>query len=123
MATLAISQQTLRLLRARIASSLSPTPNSGPITPITPPNAGYVDWGFNGTSLDGVSEFFSVRWTGELQIDQTVIYSFRTLSDDGIIAYLDNASIISNPSIHPPLRQWSIAFINSRLPPVSIAIW
>ena len=49
-----------------------------------------------------MSEFFSVRWTGELQIDQTGAYSFRTLSDDGIIAYLDNASIISNPSIHPP---------------------
>jgi hypothetical protein len=49
-----------------------------------------------------VSEFFSVRWTGELQIDQTGTYSFGTLSDDGIIVYLDNASIISNPSIHPP---------------------
>jgi hypothetical protein len=71
--------------------------------PNTPPNAGYVDWGFAGTPLNGVSEFFSVRWTGELQIDQAGTYSFRTLSDDGIIAYLDNASIISNPSIHSPL--------------------
>lgn len=70
--------------------------------PDTPPNAGYADWNFTGTSLDGVSNFFSVRWTGGLQIDQAGTYNFRTLSDDGIIAYLDNVSIISNPSIHPP---------------------
>ena len=70
--------------------------------PKTLPNAGYFDWGFTGTPLNGVSNFFSVHWTGELQIDQTGTYSFRTLSDDGIIVYLDNASIISNPSIHPP---------------------
>jgi len=70
--------------------------------PNTPPNAGYADWNFTGTPLNGVSDLFSVRWTGGLQIDQAGTYNFRTLSDDGIIAYLDNVSIISNPSIHPP---------------------
>jgi len=70
--------------------------------PNTPPNAGYADWNFTGTPLDGVSDFFSVRWIGGLQIDQTGTYNFRTLSDDGIIAALDNVRIISNPSIHPP---------------------
>jgi len=70
--------------------------------PNTLPNAGYVDWGFTGTPLNGVSDFFSVRWTGELQIDETGTYGFRTHSDDGIIVYLDNASIISNPSLHSP---------------------
>ena len=93
MAAQAISHQTPKLLCARIASSLSPTLYSGPIT-LIPPNAGYVDWGFAGTPLNGVSEFFSVRWTGELQIDQAGTYSFRTLSDDGIPPYLDTASII-----------------------------
>ena len=70
--------------------------------PDTPPDAGYADWNFTGTPLDGVSNFFSVHWTGGLQIDQAGTYSFRTLSDDGIIAYLSNVSIISNPSIHSP---------------------
>ena len=70
--------------------------------PNTPPNAGYADWNFTGTPLNGVSDLFSVRWTGGLQIDQAGTYSFRSLSDDGIIAYLDNANIISNPSVHSP---------------------
>ena len=62
----------------------------------------YVNWGFTGTPLNGKSDDFSVRWTGSLQVDTAGTYSFQTVSDDGIIVYLDNSVIISNPSIHAP---------------------
>ena len=52
-----------------------------------------VNWNFTGTPLDGVPDRFSVRWTGSLQVDTAGTYSFQTLSDDGIIAYLDNAVV------------------------------
>ena len=62
----------------------------------------YVNWNFTGTPLNGVTDEFSVRWTGSLQVDTAGTYSFQTLSDDGIIVYLDNSVIISNPTIHAP---------------------
>jgi hypothetical protein len=60
----------------------------------------YSDWDFTGTPLDGVTDDFSVRWTGSLQVDTDGTYSFQTVSDDGIIVYLDNTVIISNPTEH-----------------------
>jgi hypothetical protein len=53
-----------------------------------------VNWDFTGTPLDGVTDDYSVRWTGSLQVDTAGTYSFQTVSDDGIIAYLDNAVVI-----------------------------
>ncbi len=61
-----------------------------------------VNWNFTGTPLNEVTDNFSVRWTGSLQVDTAGTYSFQTVSDDGIIAYLDNAVIISNPTEHAP---------------------
>ena len=60
----------------------------------------YVNWDFTGTPLDGVTDDYSVRWTGGLQVDTAGTYSFQTVSDDGIIVYLDNAEVISNPTEH-----------------------
>ena len=60
----------------------------------------FVNWDFTGTPLDGVTDNFSVRWTGSLQVDTAGTYGFTTFSDDGIIAYLDNTVIISNPTEH-----------------------
>jgi hypothetical protein len=56
-----------------------------------------VNWNFTGTPLDGVTDRFSVRWKGLLQVDTAGTYSFKTVSDDGIIVYLDDAVVISNP--------------------------
>lgn len=60
-----------------------------------------VNWDFTGTPLDGVTDDYSVRWTGSLQVDTAGTYSFQTVSDDGIIVYLDEV-IISNPTEHAP---------------------
>ena len=64
--------------------------------------APYFNWGFTGTPLNGKVDDFSVRWTGSLQVDTAGTYSFQTVSDDGIIVYLDNSVIISNPTEHAP---------------------
>jgi hypothetical protein len=61
-----------------------------------------VNWNFTGTPLDGVTDRFSVRWKGLLQVDTAGTYSFKTVSDDGIIVYLDDAVVISNPTEHAP---------------------
>ena len=80
----------------------------------------YVNWDFTGTPLDGVTDDYSVRWTGSLQVDTAGTYSFQTVSDDGIIVYLNNAEVISNPTLHNEFTNTATLFLSAGSHPFEI---
>ena len=45
-------------------------------------------------------EIFSVRWTGEIFIEEKGIYSFRTLSSDGVRLWIGDKLLIDNWTAH-----------------------
>ena len=81
-----------------------------------------VNWDFTGTPLDGVTDDYSVRWTGSLQVDTAGTYSFQTVSDDGIIVYLDNAEVISNPTLHNEFTNTATLFLSAGSHPFEILL-
>lgn len=47
------------------------------------------DWG-TGNPIAGINtDYFSVRWTGEIEFPQNGAYKLRTVSDDGVRLYID----------------------------------
>ncbi len=47
------------------------------------------------------ADFFSVRWSGQVQPRYTEVYTFTTLSDDGVRLWVDGLLIIDNWTDHP----------------------
>jgi hypothetical protein len=82
--------------------------------------APYFNWGFTGTPLNGKVDDFSVRWTGSLQVDTAGTYSLQTVSDDGILVYLNNTVIISNPEEHPDAIDTATLFLSAGSHPFEI---
>ncbi|MFT5083243.1 MAG: MSHA biogenesis protein MshQ [Lentisphaeria bacterium] len=58
------------------------------------------DWS-TGTPLPGLNnDYFSVRWSGEVEATTNGAYRFYTVSDDGVRLYLDGNLIINNWGDH-----------------------
>ncbi|MEJ5265624.1 MAG: glycoside hydrolase family 3 C-terminal domain-containing protein [Bacteroidales bacterium] len=47
--------------------------------------------------------FFSIRWTGWLKVNESGKYILSTLSDDGVRVYLDDKLVIDNWTNHGPI--------------------
>jgi MYXO-CTERM domain-containing protein len=58
------------------------------------------DWGQGGPAPSIGANTFSVRWTGQIKADFTEIYTFSTLSDDGVRVLIDGAAIIDRFTDH-----------------------
>ena len=41
-------------------------------------------------------EYFSVKWTGYIKTDKTAAYTFKTLSDDGVMLSVNNVKLFDN---------------------------
>jgi len=46
---------------------------------------------------------FSIRWTGQLDVEYSERYGFRTFSDDGVRLWIDGNLIIDEWASHPPM--------------------
>ena len=44
---------------------------------------------------------FSVRWKGQIKIDQSSTYTFYTISDDGVRLFINGKNIINNWQAQP----------------------
>ena len=53
------------------------------------------------TPKDFPNDNFSVRWEGQIKIDQGSTYTFYTISDDGVRLFVDGKSIINNWKAQP----------------------
>jgi hypothetical protein len=61
------------------------------------------------------SNFFSVRWTGWVHAPVSGIYTFSTLSDDGVRLWVNNQQLIGNWTTHSAIEnQGSIELIAGR---------
>jgi hypothetical protein len=59
------------------------------------------DWG-TGAPLPGMSgEMFSVRWTGRVEAPTSEVYTFSTVSDDGVRLWVGDQLVIDNWTSHP----------------------
>jgi regulation of enolase protein 1 (concanavalin A-like superfamily) len=65
---------------------------------ITRTDAGLdFDWGINGSpNVSLGSDFFSARWTGEIQARYSEVYTLSTLVDDAMRLWLDDELLIDN---------------------------
>ena len=52
---------------------------------------------------DFPSDNFSVRWEGQVKIDESSKYTFYTISDDGVRLFIDGKNIINNWKAQPCL--------------------
>ncbi|MEY2409428.1 MAG: hyaluronate lyase, partial [Verrucomicrobiota bacterium] len=50
---------------------------------------------------------FSVRWTGKVRAKQGGVYSFSTLSDDGVRLWIGGQSLVNNWTVHPAVLNTS----------------
>ena len=53
------------------------------------------------TPKDFPNDNFSVRWEGQIKIDQNSTYTFYTISDDGVRLFIDDKIIINNWQAQP----------------------
>ncbi len=64
------------------------------------------DWGLESAPVSVLpSEFYSVRWHGQLEARFSEEYLFSTLSDDGVRVWIDGKLLIDNWFEHPELMQ------------------
>lgn len=57
--------------------------------------------GFPGVSAR--SEWFAIRYTGKFTVTRPDYYTFKLISDDGAILYIDGHRVIDNDGQHPPI--------------------
>jgi hypothetical protein len=72
-----------------------------------------VDFTWNNVSpAAGVSSTnFSVRWTGQIYIAQSGVYSFGTLSDDGIKLIVNGQTLINDWTTHAPRNDYASTWL------------
>ena len=64
---------------------------------------------------------FSVRWKGLIKIEHTCVYTFYTISDDGIRLFINDKKIIDNWSAHPAMEnKGSIKLRKGRTYPIRV---
>jgi RHS repeat-associated protein len=60
------------------------------------------DWDYT-APIDGMpADYYSVRWTGFIQADYSEMYTFYTLSDDGIRLWIDGTLVVDSWIIQGP---------------------
>jgi len=68
-----------------------------------------VDFSWSGSPAANVpADNFSVRWTGQIVAPVTGMYTFSTVSDDGVWLWVGNNLLISNWTDHPPTTNTSV---------------
>ncbi len=73
---------------------------SGPITfSRTDATVNFFWSGSPGTGIG--SDYFSIRWTGQVLAQYSETYTFYTLSDDGVRVWVNGQKIIDNWTLHP----------------------
>ena len=60
------------------------------------------DRGASGPAPGIAADFFSVRWTGQVEAPSTGTYTFYTVSNDGVRLWVNGQQIINNWSDHAP---------------------
>jgi hypothetical protein len=65
------------------------------------------NWANNIQAPMGVTDSYSIRWTGKFKVPETMTYYFCTDSDDGVRVWLDNQLIINNFTDHAVRRDCS----------------
>jgi hypothetical protein len=60
------------------------------------------DWGGQAPFAGMDQDSFSVRWTGVVEAPTSGVYTFSTLSDDGVRLWVDGLLLINNWSDHAP---------------------
>jgi hypothetical protein len=58
------------------------------------------DWGSGSPNTSVTNDNFSARWEGEVKATVSGIYSFSTISDDGVRLFVNNVKIIDNFTDH-----------------------
>lgn len=59
------------------------------------------DWQSNSPDETIEADTFSVRWTGRLTVPESAVYTFTTLSDDGVRLWVADQQLIDNWTDHP----------------------
>jgi hypothetical protein len=60
------------------------------------------DWGTGAPAPSIGADFFSVRWTGQVQPRYSETYTFSTTGDDGMRLWVNNVQLVNDWNIHPP---------------------
>ncbi|MCG3111529.1 MAG: PA14 domain-containing protein [Candidatus Manganitrophus sp. SB1] len=69
---------------------------TGPMLTQTDPKIDFTGWG-SGPPIQGIDpETFSVRWTGQIQIDRAESYLFNIITNDGVRLWIDGALVIDH---------------------------
>jgi hypothetical protein len=68
-----------------------------------------VNFSWSGSPAANVpADNFSVRWTGAIVAPVTGMYTFSTVSDDGVWLWVGNQLLINNWTDHPPTTNTSV---------------
>ncbi|NKE70325.1 hypothetical protein MNODULE_06145 [Nitrospiraceae bacterium HYJII51-Mn-bac16s-1-B09] len=69
---------------------------TGPMLTQTDPKIDFTGWG-SGPPIQGIDpETFSIRWTGQIQIDRAESYLFNIITNDGVRLWIDGALVIDH---------------------------
>ncbi|HOX00738.1 MAG TPA: PA14 domain-containing protein [Candidatus Paceibacterota bacterium] len=60
------------------------------------------DWSENAPGAGVSAEYFTARWTGEVQALGTDTYTFSTISDDGVRLWVNGQNLVDNWTLHGP---------------------
>lgn len=75
-----------------------------------------IDYNWTEKGPFGKTTYFSVRWTGKIKSQYTDLYTFYTVSDDGVRLWIDKKLIIDNWTLHAPTEdKGSIKLRKNRL--------
>ncbi len=66
-------------------------------------------WGNGSPDATVPADNFSVRWSGSLLVPTTGMYTFQTLSDDGVRMSINGQQVINNWTWHAPTYDTSLA--------------
>jgi len=58
------------------------------------------DWGRGSPHRSIAGDGFTARWTGQVEAPTTEVYTFTTLSDDGVRLFVDGRRIVDNFTVH-----------------------
>lgn len=61
------------------------------------------DWGTDAPDPAIGVDYFSVRWTGQIQPRYSETYTFSALSDDGVRVWIDGQQVVNNWMAHPAM--------------------
>jgi hypothetical protein len=72
------------------------------------------DWGSEAPDAQIVANTFSVRWTGQLQVDVAETYTFELCADDGARLWLDGTMVVDAWNIPEACKEGTLALTRGR---------